>query len=586
MHRRWLVSRTNPPFVKYLSSAASISPVLAQILINRGIKTAAEIRSFLSPGLSQLMDPFEMEGIQSAVDRISRAVRRGEKVLVCGDYDVDGVAATAILMRALRAIGADCDYFIPNRMIQGYGFKPSSVTQAKRSGASLIITVDCGITSFEAAALCRKDGIDLIVTDHHEPFMGKAAPLSAPPGREGWAGEEVAGDHFLLPEAAAVVNPRLSCLQTSAANLSGAGVALKLAQALSLSFRGNSAVEEFLDLAALGTVADVVPLTGENRAIVAEGLKLINAGIFPGLKALKEAAGFGGKELKTGQLVFTLVPRINAAGRIDDANTVVRLLLTDSPDEAVDISLMLERQNAERQRIEKTVYQEAIHMLNEKDISPVIVLAAEGWHPGVIGIVAARIAEDFCLPVVLLSIEGDLARGSARSIPAFDINTAFSSCRDLLKAFGGHKQAAGLELEVRNIPQFEKRMHIIAREMLTDEDFVPSLEIDAEVEFSDITFNLTREIELLEPFGRGNPEPLLGSKELEMISPRIVKENHLKMRLRQKNQSIEAIGFAMASLYERLSSESTVDAVFTPSLNEWEDSRYLQLHLKALRPSK
>ncbi len=575
MHRRWFVNRTNPQFIKYLSATASISPVLAQILINRGLKTSAEISSFLNPSLSQLTDPFDIDGMQRAVERISVAAKTGEKVLVHGDYDVDGLTATAILVRALRMIGIDCDYFIPNRMAQGYGFKSSSVVRARQAGATLVITVDCGITSFEAATLCKQEGIDLIITDHHEPATDHQSD-----------NKHVTANNDTLPDAVAVVNPKLSGRATPASHLSGAGVALKLAHALSLSHNERISIDEFLDLAALGTMADIVPLTGENRCIVKEGLRMINNGTRPGLRALIDVSGLGGKTMRTGLLVFTLAPRINAAGRIDDANAVVRLLLTDSAEEAFDISLLLDKQNSERQRIEKEVHREALDQLKRKGISPVIVLGDKGWHQGVIGIAASRITEEFHRPVILLSFDGEVARGSARSIPAFDINRALSSCKDLLRAFGGHKQAAGLELEVKNISSFEERMNSSAREALTDNDFVPLLEIDAQVEFSEITFNLTQELETLEPFGYGNPEPLLGSKGLEVVSPRIVKDNHLKMKLRQKSQSIDAIGFDMASWYENLRGDSAVDAVFTPSINEWEESRYLQLHLKALRPSR
>jgi single-stranded-DNA-specific exonuclease len=581
VHRRWFVNRTNPHFIKYLSADASISPVLAQILINRGMKTSAEIRAFLYPE-PELTDPFAMCGMQSAVDRISAAARKGEKVLVHGDYDVDGLTATAILIRALRGAGIDCDYFIPNRMAQGYGFKTSSVRKAIQAGATLVITVDCGITSVEAATLCRKEGIDLIITDHHEPIIShQLSDVSRQTDNE-----QPTTNSYTLPDAVAVINPKLFGLRTPVSHLSGAGVALKLVHALSLSYPGQFTAGESLDLAALGTIADIVPLTGENRGIVKEGLRMINNSTRPGLQALKDLAGLSGKILKTGLLAFTLVPRINAAGRIDDANTVVKLLLTDSLAEASDIALVIDKQNAERQRIEKEVHQEALHILKGKGVSPVILLGAEKWHQGVIGIVASRITEEFHRPAILLSIEGGVARGSARSIPGFDMNTALSSCKNLLRAFGGHKQAAGLELEVKNISIFEECMNRIAREMLSDDDFVPLLEIDAQVDFAEITFGLTRELETLEPFGYGNPEPLLGSKGLEVVSPRIVKDNHLKMKLRQRNQSIDAIGFDMASFYENLTGDTTVDAVFTPSVNEWEESRYLQLHLKALRPSK
>jgi single-stranded-DNA-specific exonuclease len=513
--------------------------------------------------------------MKKAVERISVAAGTGEKVLVHGDYDVDGLTATAILVRALRSIGIDCVYFIPSRMADGYGLKPSSVIRAKQAGATLVITVDCGITSFEAARLCKREGIDLIITDHHEPVP-----------RHQTDNEQPGTNTFTLPEAVAVINPKILNLPSPVYHLSGAGVAFKLAHALYMHHHGEFPAEEFLDLAALGTMADIVPLTGENRCIVKEGLRMISNGTRPGLQALKDVAGLGTKSMRTGLLAFTLIPRINAAGRIDDANAVVRLLLTDSAEEAFSISLLLDKQNAERQRIEKEVHQEALHELKRKGISPVIVLSAEGWHQGVIGIAASKITEEFQRPAVLLSVEGGLARGSARSIPAFDMNRALASCKDLLKAFGGHKQAAGLELEVNNIPVFEERMNRYAREIMSDDDFIPLLEIDAQVEFSEITFNLTRELETMEPFGYGNPEPLLGAKGLEVVSPRIVKDNHLKMKLRQRNQSIDAIGFDMASLFSTLAGDTAVDAVFTPSVNEWEESRYLQLHLKALRPSR
>jgi single-stranded-DNA-specific exonuclease len=587
VHKRWLVNRTNPEFIKYLSATASISPVLAQILINRGLKTSAEISSFLNADLSQLTDPFDIEGVKTAVERISVAVKTGEKVFVHGDYDVDGLTATAILVRALRGIGIDCHYFIPSRKVHGYGFKSSSVKKAKQAGATLVITVDCGITSFEAAALCKQEGIDVIITDHHEPVLRRQSSVENVEVKEALTDDSRLTTHdFLLPDAVAIINPKLSGCRSPVSHLSGAGVALKLAHALYLYHNEQFTVHEFLDLAALGTMADIVPLTGENRCIVKEGLRIIENGTRPGVQALKDVAGIAGRTMRPGLLVFTLIPRINAAGRIDDANTVVNLLLTDSMEEAFAVSLLLEKQNSDRQRIEKEVYQEALHILKGKGISPVIVLGAEGWHQGVIGIVASRITEEFHRPVILLSIEGGVARGSARSIPAFDMNRALSASKDLLRAFGGHKQAAGLDLEVKNISLFEECMNRIALETLTDEDFVPLLEIDAHVEFSEITFNLTRELETLEPFGYGNPEPLLGSKGLEVVSPRIVKDNHLKMKLRQRSQSIDAIGFAMASFFENLTGDTTVDAVFTPSVNEWEKSRYLQLNLKALRTSQ
>jgi single-stranded-DNA-specific exonuclease len=582
MHRRWLVNKTNPDYIKYLSEAASISPVLAQILINRGIKTFGEVDSFLNPRISLLSDPFDIDGIKTACDRILSAAKKGEKVLVHGDYDVDGLSATAIILSTLKTLGICCSSFIPHRMKHGYGFNLSSLKEAKQTGASLIITVDCGITSFEATAQCRKEGIDIIITDHHEPALREVAPPRGGRVREG-----VAGDDFLLPDAFAVINPKISGLQSPSANLSGSGVAFKLAHALAMSAGCDSeaVIYDLLDLAALGTMADFVPLTGENRLIVKEGLKLIEKGTRPGLQALKTVSNIDGKTIKSGLLLFTVIPRINAAGRISDSNKVPNLLLTDSESEAIEIASWLDKLNKERQRIEEEVYQQALSMLKNKGLSPVVVLSSEGWHSGVIGIVASRITEEFFRPAILLSVEGNIARGSARSIPSFDMFRALAGSKKFLNKFGGHKQAAGLELEPRDISSFEGCVNRIANEMLTESDFVPSLGIDADVDLSDISFNLTREFEMLEPFGSGNPAPLLGSKRLEVLFPKIVKENHLKMKLRQKNQSLDAIGFNMASFLEKLSVSTTVDAVYTPLVNEWDGVRNLQLNLKALRPS-
>lgn len=523
-----------------------------------------------------------MAGMREAVERISAAVRRHERVFIHGDYDVDGITATAMLTCALRALGVDCKPFVPNRRTNGYGFKPSAVAEAKKSGATLIITVDCGITSREAAALCKREGIDVIITDHHEPAHGQNADDSADRDR----GESIPLDRAILPEAVAIVNPKIHLENSYTANLSGAGIALKLVHAISEMYPGRVPIQHFSDLAALGTLADVVPLTGENRIIVKEGIKSINRGTRRGIEALKAVAGLKGRMLKPGLIVFTLIPRINAAGRIDDANAVVKLLLTDSEEEAIEIASVLEAQNSERQRIERAVYDEAIHLLDRKGIRQTIVLAAEGWHQGVIGIVASKLAEEFHRPVILFSVEGSRARGSARSIAAFDMYRALSSCRSLLNEFGGHTQAAGLELDIENLAAFEEAIVRYAGETLTEDDLTPVLEIDAHVELSEINYPLIKEIESLEPFGLGNPEPLLGSKGLEVISPRIVKDNHVKMKLRQNKQSFEAIGFRMAQLLEHFTSTASIDAVFTPTVSEWNDARYLQLHLKAIRPSR
>ncbi len=606
MHRKWLINRTNPEYIQYLSKAASISPTLAQICINRGIKTPEEVSSFLKPDLSHLSNPFDIHGMRVAVERIMAAAHNNERIFVHGDYDVDGLSATALIIQALKMLGIECTYFIPSRIEHGYGFHLASIKKAKQFGATLIITVDCGITSFETANHCTKEGIDVIITDHHEPIRNQTSEIRSqkenpplPPfSKEGLGGfldekNITTSDDFLIPDALAVINPKLSHPESSASNLSGAGVALKLIHALSMIHSSRFTIQEFVDLAALGTIADVVSLTDENRLIVKEGLMLMENGKRLGLQALKKVSGIDERGITPNLLSFTLIPRMNAAGRVSDAHKVIDLLLTDSEDEAIQLASWLDQLNAERQRIEEGVYQEALDQLHRKGIHPVIVLSSEKWHRGVIGIVASRITENFYRPTCVISREGDIARGSARSIPSLHLYKALSHCREFLTRFGGHEQAAGFELSTKHIDSFEACMIQIVQKTFDEQDLVPLLKIDAEVDFPDIHFGLTKEFEMLEPFGVGNPEPLLGSRGLEVLFPRIVKNNHLKMKLRQKNHALEAIGFDMAMAYNTLLYNgendakvfTAVDAVFTPFINEWEGARYLQLNLKAIRPS-
>jgi single-stranded-DNA-specific exonuclease len=575
MNRRWLVNRTNTEYIEYVSKVASISPVLSQILINRGIKTPSDIHAFLNPRISNLSDPFELTGLKDAVERIKEAMERGESVLVHGDYDADGLSATAIMVHALKGLGLNVYSFIPNRITHGYGFNLTGLKRAKELGVKLIITVDCGITSHDAVALSKREKIDVIITDHHEPQKVESSK----------SGKNETHD-FLLPDALVIINPKLSTFNSHLSALSGAGIAFKFAQALEVTFDAQRITSNtLLDLAAIGTIADVVTLTGENRILVKKGLGLIQEGIRPGLRALKEVSGAGEKEIKSTLLPFTIIPRINAAGRVSDSNNVVKLLLTDSEEEALDIASWLDKLNSERQQIEEEMYQEALSVLNRKVVPSAIVLSSEGWHPGIIGILASRIAEVFYRPTFIISTDGNTARGSARSIPSFDICKGIMACRELLTGFGGHKQAAGFSLCPKNISIFEEKMNRIVDETLMESDFIPTLEIDADVSLSYINFNLTREFTMLEPLGSGNPEPLLGSKGLEVFYPRVVGNNHLKMKLRQRSYSVDAIGFDMAVLFDKLEAPTMIDAVFTPFINEWERGRCLQLNLKAFRPS-
>jgi single-stranded-DNA-specific exonuclease len=570
---KWLLSRTNREYVDYVSKLTGFSIPLAQTMINRGIKTAGQLDSFLNPRLTMLADPFDLPGMAKAVRRIADAVQSGERIFIHGDYDADGVTATAIVMDALKKLGSEPRYHIPARAF-GYGLGSEGIKKAKESKASLIITVDCGITSFEAVSAANSIGIDVIVTDHHEPVRDTTS--ANPAGR------------FVLPDAFTVVNPKLAQGPSPSADLSGAGVAFKLAQAL----LGNSLdnVLELIDLAALGTAADVVPVVGDNRIILKEGLKLIQSGVRPGIKALKEVAGIKPGSMRTTALHFMLIPRINAAGRIADANDVVKLLLTDSDDEAMRLAEWLNGLNVRRQEIGESVFSEAMDMLQASGIGPegtgAIVVCKEGWHRGVLGIVAAKMTEIFYRPSFILSVEAGVARGSARSIPSFDIYHGLSRCNELLMTFGGHKQAAGLSLSSGDIDSFRDMISRLVLETVAEDDMVPVLRIDAPLKLSDVTADFVREITCLEPFGYGNEEPVFGAKRLEIVQSRIVGNNHLKMYLKQNGKGIDSIGFDLGGMLDEVGPGAMVDAAFVPMMNEWDGGRNLQLNLKSVRESE
>lgn len=559
--KQWLVNRTNRQYLDYLSRAVSISPILSQILINRGIKTPKDAIDFLRPGITGLSDPFEIPDMAKAVIRIKEAIHNQEGVLVHGDYDVDGLTGTAILVEALRKTGLNVHYFIPDRFSHGYGFNIASIEMAKKLCLTLIITVDCGITSIDVATHARRQGLDVIITDHHKPMSE-------------------------IPQAVAILNPKLS---NSDSGLSGAGVALKLVHALTMDKDIPLTDEDLLsllDLASLGAVADVVPLIRENRIILKEGLPILSGERRLGLNALKELSGLKDRDIKAGLLSFTLIPRINAAGRLGNATDVVRLFLSESEEEVWRIAGALDSMNSKRQAIEAEIYEEALREINRKGIGHVIVLSSKNWHPGVIGVVASKIAEEFYRPTFLFTIDGDLAKGSARSIPSFDIYSGISCCKELLLSFGGHKQAAGLKLPLANLLRFEEKMTEIVKNNMSDDDLVRVLKIDSEVSLTEINHNLIREIAMLEPFGYGNPEPLLGSRMLDVVNPRVVGNNHLKVMLRQDEVTIDAVGFNMGDILEDIVSSQSIDAAFIPMINDWNGNRYLQMNLRAVRPCR
>lgn len=564
MNHKWVVSRTNPEFLDHLSREASISRVFAQVLVNRGFKDAASIKDFLNPSMESLHDPFLMPDMDRAVLRLKTAHEKNETVLVHGDYDADGITSTALLVSVLRKIGIKTFYHIPNRMTEGYGFGDKGIEKALECGAGLIITADCGISSAKEVAVANSKGIDVIVTDHHEPP------------------EE-------LPDAVAVVNPKRKDSEYPFKYLAGVGVVYKLAQALITKCQMSNIecqIEKLLDLVALGTIADSVALIGENRTFAAYGLEEIRREhCRPGLAALKEVAGVE-SDIQSWRLSYTLIPRINAAGRLDDASEVVELLLTEEQSKAEEIAQHLDEQNMERKKIEASVLESALKMIDSENPGSAIVLWSDEWHPGVIGIVASRLVGMFYRPVFLFSVKGSVAKGSARSIPPLNLYEAIVEGSDLLIAFGGHHQAAGLKILAKNLLAFREKMNGQVEKRLSPDEMLPVIAIDAALRFSDINFSIVRELDLLEPFGESNREPVFATKDIEIVNHRIVGKNHLKMRLRQNRKDMDAIGFNQGDMIEEIESASSLDVAFVPGINEWNGMKNLQLNVKAIRPGK
>ena len=577
MQRLWIESEQDFKLQDYISKTLQIDPLIAQILINRGIKTIEGIKDFLTASLDELYNPFLLPDMKEAVERIGLAIKSGEKILIYGDYDVDGVTATALLHLFFKEIGYETSYYIPNRLRDGYGLREDAICRIKEQGINLLITADCGTTSHSAVKKAKDLGIDVIVTDHHEPPQ-------------------------ILPEAYAMINPNRIDSAYPFNGLAGVGVALKLAQGIYCCLNSSNNVGaynytplhsplepmlyKYLDLVALGTVADISSLTGENRKLVKEGLKLLSKADRKGIAALKLVSNLDGSDVSVGTIGFTLAPRINAAGRLDEANVGVMLLTTASEEEAIKCAKILDGKNRERQMIEDKMLNEAIEMIDSKiDIkhTNAIVLSSDKWHQGVIGIIASKIVDRYYRPTILISVNKDgIGKGSARSIPGFHLYQGLSECQSYLEAFGGHKYAAGLSIRKENIDAFSEKINEVAASSLKKEDFIPKLYIDGGLNVKELNFNLLKEIERLEPFGVGNPEPVFAITDAEVLYPKIVGSNHLKFKLRQGNAGADAIGFNMGGFIDRLNDEK-VDAAVTPKLNEWQGTLAVQMKIKDIK---
>jgi len=564
--KRWINQGCPQSLRQVLCSDLGVSPTTANILVNRGIKDKDEADVFLRASLDDLHEPYDLEGMDRVAGRIIKALRSREKILIYGDYDADGITATALLLLFFRRLGADIEYYIPGRQGEGYGISMNALERISRMGVGLIITVDCGISSVTEVDAANSMGMDVIITDHHEPP------------------EE-------LPRAYATLNPCLKGSTYPFTGLAGVGVAMKLAQGVLAGLEGkekagpgiDASLTEYLDLVALGTIADVVPLRGENRILVRHGLKLLKDSSRVGIRKLKDVAVVRNGKFTAGTVGFQMAPRLNASGRLGHAELGVVLLTTDDTAEAGRIAGELDELNRERQSIEYDILEDARSMLSASDIDTLqtIVLASDQWHQGVIGIVASKLVEEFYRPTVLVAMKGEMGKGSARSIPAFHLYEGLEQCSDLLEGFGGHKFAAGLSISSRNLEKFKKRLNAIVGRSLVREDYIPYLRIDDSIDLNDLDWRLYGELEGLAPFGSGNPEPVLQASGLEVRYPKIVGRNHVRMKLKQGERIIGAIGFNMGDIYQSLAMDRVyVDAAFSLEMNEWQGERSLQLNIK------
>jgi single-stranded-DNA-specific exonuclease len=564
---RWDYQSGDDGAAAALVAALGIEPTVARLLCQRGLAAPDEASRFLNPSLDQLHDPLAMADMRIAVDRLLGAIGRRERVAIHGDYDVDGITSTVILRRALELLGADVVHFIPERLRDGYGLQPSAIERLHADGVALVVSVDCGIRGSDAARRARELGVDLIITDHHEPDDD-------------------------LPPALAVINPkRLDCRYPDK-HLAGVGVALKLVQALCRASGRESWLPAFIKIAAIGTLADVVPLVGENRVIAKIGLDLLSRGPHKvGLRALLDVCGLTGKTIDSYHISFVLAPRVNAAGRMSSPDIATRLLLSTDEvmlTEANALAAELDAENLRRQHEEAAVLAEAKKMvMTDPAIGArsVIVVAGEGWHRGVVGIVASKLVDAFYRPAIVLSMDGEVAYGSCRSISRFDMLGALTRCAPLLTRFGGHRQAAGLTVESSRIKELRAGVNQVADEVLGPEDLMPRLRIDADLTFRHITGGVVAGIASMAPFGAGNPRPVFAARRVEIVNgPRMLKERHLKMSLKQDGRVFQAVAWRAAEQHAYVSEhKAALDVAFSLEQNQFNGETHLELTLADLR---
>lgn len=568
MKKHWVIEKQNLKLNDKLAKALGISSITAQVLINRGIKDEAEAELFLKSTLFDLPSPNLLKGMDKAVERIERAIQRKEKIAIYGDYDVDGVTATSLFYTFLKNLGVKVTYYNPDRLKEGYGVNLQAIKKLRSEGVSLIISVDCGITACEEVEDAKKIDVDFIVTDHHEP------PET-------------------IPEAVSVLNPHQIGCSYPGKEIAGVGVIYNLAIALRRALRESGFFRkarpeahdrnepnlgDYLDLVALGTVADCASLTNVNRILVKEGMKRMLSPKRPGMIALKEVSGIEG-EVNSYDIGFKLGPRINATGRLQSAGTAVELLISQDLNKARELAKILNQENSKRQNIEEDIFLDTVSQIESNPEflkSNSLVLSSPNWHAGVIGIVATKLVERYQKPAILISIqENGVGKGSGRSIEGINIYAALSECKELFEQFGGHQLAAGISIKEERIDEFRKIFERAISESAGD--FVSMIKIDDVVDLTEITDEVVSELELLAPFGIGNPEPVLLAKSLEVISERFFKEKHLSLKLKQKDRVFDAVWF---NLKETIKLPNRIDMAFTPEFNVWNGGKKVRLRIK------
>lgn len=569
MQKKWVVKpQGEVELVSKLSGELNINSILGNLLVQRGIHDFESARRFFRPSISYLHDPFLMKDMEKAVERLEKAIRENEKILVYGDYDVDGTTSVALMYSFLKSIYDKADYYIPDRYREGYGISYLGIDWAEENGCGLIVALDCGIKSLDKIDYALEKGIDFIICDHHLP------------------GE-------MLPRAYAVLDPkRKDCLYPFK-ELSGCGVGFKLIQAF--ASRNNipfSRLEQYLDLIAVSIASDIVSITGENRVLTYFGLQWLNAHPRPGIKAILELTNFK-KELTVADIVFTIGPRINAAGRIEDAKDAVKLLISANEEAAYDAGVTVNDRNTERKNLDASITEHALQLINEDERHPVrksTVLYHPDWHKGVIGIVASRLTDKYYRPTVILTRSNDYVTGSARSVKDFDIYNAIEACSDLLEQFGGHKYAAGLTLKLENVQAFIDRFENVVASTIEDRMLVQEIEIDAEIDLSDITPSFYKILRQFAPFGPGNMKPVFKTSNVtDKGFSRIVGNNHLKLSVSQMNATemfFDAIGFQLGHYHGNTSDRKPFDICYTIEENVWNGQVSLQLNVKDIRLSE